>query len=58
MVDSLDILSKDLTLFIDLDETKDWVEILVSFLNRVAELGHVERFDFSADWDSGHAKKL
>ncbi len=53
----LDIKTKDLKLTIDLDETTDWSELLISFLKRVATLGHMERFCFSASWSDRSANQ-
>jgi hypothetical protein len=45
--DSLDILAKDLNLTWYLDETRDYNKLLIPFLNRVAQLGHLERLSLS-----------
>lgn len=49
-VDSLDIATTDLNLRFYLENAGDWSEgRIISFLNRVAVLGHLERFGFSMD---------
>ena len=50
--DSLDIVTKDLNVTINLDDVDNWSAVLISFLNRVATLGHFERLSFSVGgWD-------
>ncbi|GAX17954.1 hypothetical protein FisN_18Hu165 [Fistulifera solaris] len=49
---SLDIVTRDLALKMKLDDTEeDWTQLPISFLNRVAELGHFEKFQFSVVLD-------
>ncbi len=56
--DSLEIITKDLKVKMYLDNVfyvKDCCERLISFLNRVAQLGHLEKFTFSIDFgDEGY----
>ena len=42
-------MTKDLRLTIYLDHADEPEQLLISFLNRVAEIGHFERLDFVAD---------
>ena len=55
---SVDILTKDLCFRIHLEEVANWYEKPVSFLNRVAELGHLERLEFSAFWYNAYEKQI
>lgn len=47
--DSLDIVTNDLQFRLYVENNDSWEGIMISFLNRVAELGHFERFGFSVD---------
>ena len=54
-IDSLDIVAKNLEVTIYLNDVEDCFEPLVSFLNRIAELGHFERLSFFvAYWGDGY----
>ena len=48
-LDSVEITAKDLQLTIHLDDADHWDTVQISFMNRVAELAHLERFEFAAD---------
>ena len=48
--DSVDVFTKDLEVTIYLDDTDDWAELLVSFMNRLAKLGHLEKLVLEAYW--------
>ena len=50
--DSLEIVAKDLTTKIYLDDSEDCDVLLISFLNRIADLGHFEKFNFAIDYFS------
>lgn len=52
----LNITAKDLTLKLYLDHTNDWDGLLISFWNRMAELGHFEKinFSFAYFWEDTH----
>jgi hypothetical protein len=47
---TLDIVAKDLCVSFLLKKSEDWVGMLISFLTRVAELGHLEKFYFSCSF--------
>ncbi len=46
IADSLGIVTKNLNLTIFLDRVREWDDLLLSFLKRVADLGHFERLSF------------
>ena len=47
--DALDVAAKDLSLRIYVDDSEDWDGLVISFLERVADLGHFERIRLSLD---------
>jgi hypothetical protein len=49
--DPLNIAAKDLRLKLCLSNTNDWDMIFVSLLNRLAQLGHLERLKLIPCWD-------
>ncbi|GAX17681.1 hypothetical protein FisN_10Lu403 [Fistulifera solaris] len=49
--ENLPIAAKDLDIAFNLDLVHDWADLLISFLNRLAELGHLERLRFTACWE-------
>ncbi len=57
-LNSLNIIAKDLNLAINLDNVRDWDELLISFLNRVADLGHFERLCFRFYFREGGAYQV
>ncbi|GAX17706.1 hypothetical protein FisN_10Lu425 [Fistulifera solaris] len=47
---SLNIAAKDLRIKLFLDRVDKWDGLLIAFFERIAELGHFERLDFSVDF--------
>ena len=48
---SLHIPAKDLVINIFLDGVKDWDQVVLSFLTRMAQLGHFEKLDLNLDYE-------
>jgi hypothetical protein len=49
--ENLPMVAKDLDIAFNLDLVQDWADLLIAFLNRLAEVGHLERLRFTACWE-------